>query len=214
MSMTERQVLDCVLPKLEGWLIREHDVQGVMSWREKVASDGRRADGLVVGMFDDGETLTVSVEAKSRTTIHQLVSEYKRGNHVLEAVGVGLFAAAFNPIAGLIAFGADLILRRTAHTQSDAASQCIGYPGDLKILAVPDDVFNDYPAVRKDLRRLCEHLGLGLVRARPDGTMSWLCKPEEVDNDGWDDDEWLDQYLTADQMRWELRQYLDESSSV
>ncbi len=107
--MSERDVMDCVLPKLEGWLIREHGVLGAMSWREKVALDGRRADGIVVGMLEDGETITVSIEAKSQKTIHQLVSEYQAGSHLVEASGVGLLVAAFHPVAGAIAFGADLL---------------------------------------------------------------------------------------------------------
>jgi len=201
MQLTESKTIEIALPRLKHWLIKEHDLVGANYWREKVTVDGTRADGVVVGMCEEGQTTTLSVEAKSSKTLRQLFTHYDDVAHAGESILLGGLGLIVHPFAALAALGANIVFGKARHLDCDAALQALGYPGDFRILVIPADVLKDYEDMKDDLCKLCKHLGLGLVTVDQSGNLDWLCEPEPVKED---DGEWLDQYKTGNRMREEL----------
>src|SRR5690606_29763122 len=109
------KAVEIALPALAQWLVDGHELEGYLSCCEKVTVEGKRADALIVGMDEDGATITLSVEAKSSKTLRQILTRYNAQTHVSESILLGGLALLLHPVAALIAFGANHLLGRAAH---------------------------------------------------------------------------------------------------
>ncbi|CAH1001477.1 hypothetical protein LEM8419_02380 [Neolewinella maritima] len=158
----------------------------------------RRADVLLAFMRAPGRPYVVVVEAKSRTTIHQLklrtdatkAAWTGRILSLLLIVGLSLFLGyewyfnAWNTLLllGLFVLGAVGITALVTQlqlnfTKSIGAIEQLGrYPANESWIAVGTDTFTQ-PAEAKQLRRQCRKNGVGLIVVNERGRLSLTEKP-------------------------------------
>jgi hypothetical protein len=159
----------------------------------------KRADVFIAFMRARKRPYVIVVEAKSRTTIHQLKlkEEPQRirwaGRGVAIALIVGLSAAlgyqwyfnAMNTLLLLAVFvlGSSLIssvirrLELSSLGSISAIEQLSRYPANEKWIAVGEDTFAR-PAEYEVLKRQCRKNGLGLLVVTPKGKMRRILIPE------------------------------------
>ncbi len=178
--MTERFIQHAVADRLNG-LYYKRKAAFVST---EVYTKLKRADVLLAFMRAKGRPYVVVVEAKSRTTIHQLKLKTDRTKAAwtgrLASIGlIGLLSAllgyewyfnALNTVAliGLFLLGAALITSlvtrlQLSFTRSISAIQQLGrYPANESWVAVGTDTFVK-PAELRTLEKQCQKNGVGLI---------------------------------------------------
>jgi hypothetical protein len=145
-----------------------------------------RADGLITVLLDNGIIHTISMEAKSARTWHNIrihysdltwifhilvvgITSFLSGLYLGNMLGGGWFLALCMPIVFLIAgitVFITLTYGRNRYQTIPVVNQIKGYPANERWIALSTDVFNRIEREKQysDFENACQHVGIGLLR--------------------------------------------------
>jgi hypothetical protein len=196
--MSEDEAISRGLPWLEAYL-RERDSRIVATVGETQAwtvDRKKRPDGLAVGMYGSGATLTLAAEAKSYRLLREVVLRVEEGGDLgRKVVLAGLGAVIAGPVGALVGLGLAWLLGERGPR---VLGQLGRYPASFRVVVVPAELLVDVPRSRRKLLAAYRREGVGLLEVG-ERDCGLLVDPVLVRNVG--GEEWLDWYSRAAKIR-------------
>jgi hypothetical protein len=236
--LTERYVQRVAINWVASYYEQNPDIQIALPYMEvKVSSKSRlghgQADGLIVAQLLDGTVYTVSLEAKSFKSRHNIRFWYKDGKWFLHTVLIGGIGLIVTGVIGwsvggwfwmwvfpLLAFIVlslaylALTLENSRYRSIDVINQVKRYPANEKWIAMSTDAYNLLrPEEQTTLREACRRDGIGLMRVSAGERVNLLERPIPQDPPK-DCRDFLECYARTEDIRSKLEDKLWENNEV